>query len=130
MYKGIKKNCIFCGYQDNLEIIDENSYCFAILDKHPVTKGHTLIIPKRHVADYFEMSGEELNSCNDLLHKRHEELLRQDVTIKGFNIGVNVGEYAGQTIFHCHIHLIPRRKGDNPFPKGGVRGVIPDRQNY
>ena len=88
------------------------------------------MIPKRHVADYFGLFQPELNSANRLLQKIKKQLLAEDQTISGFNIGTNAGEAAGQTIFHCHIHLIPRRDGDAENPRGGVRGVIPGKQSY
>ncbi len=125
-----KEGCIFCEAFKSREIIEENEYCLAFLDGYPVTRGHTLIIPKRHVVDYFEMFEMERTASNDLIRIIRKELLSQDSTIKGFNIGVNIGECAGQTVDHCHIHLIPRREGDTPNPKGGVRGVIPSRQSY
>ncbi|MDD4230911.1 MAG: HIT family protein [Dehalococcoidales bacterium] len=125
-----QKDCIFCNVVGKREILAENDYCLAFLDAFPVTEGHTLIIPKRHVADYFELNKQETAAINDLLHQRRKTLLDQDTSIKGFNVGVNVGHYAGQSIMHCHVHLIPRREGDNPAPKGGVRGVIPARQSY
>ena len=125
-----QKDCIFCNVVGKREILAENDYCLAFLDAFPVTEGHTLIIPKRHVADYFELNKQETAAINDLLHLRRKEMLSKDASIKGFNVGVNIGHYAGQSIMHCHVHLIPRREGDNPAPKGGVRGVIPARQSY
>ena len=95
-----------------------------------MTEYHTLVIPKRHVASYFELTRPEVNACNQLLEKIKADIQEKDKDVSGFNIGINVGEDAGQTIFHCHIHLIPRRKGDMENPKGGVRGVIPEKQKY
>lgn len=89
-----------------------------------------LIIPKRHIASYFELTDDELRQTHDLLKAQRHEILRADSTVSGFNIGINVGEDAGQTVFHCHFHLIPRRKGDTKNPRGGVRGVIPSKQDY
>jgi ATP adenylyltransferase len=100
------------------------------MDKFPVTEGHTLIIPKRHVAKYFELYQPELNAAQSLLSQMKQEIARTDGKVGGFNMGVNDGVSAGQTIFHCHIHLIPRREGDVENPRGGVRGVIPAKQNY
>jgi len=121
--------CIFCyGYADR--VIDENELCFAIRDAYPVTKHHTLIIPKRHVANYFDLYQPELNAIHDLLNKQRDQIIALDPTITGFNVGVNEGTSAGQTIFHAHIHLIPRRDSDTNNPKGGVRGVIPAKQSY
>ena len=122
-------DCIFCcGYADR--VLDENELCFAIRDAYPVTKHHTLIIPKRHVANYFDLYQPELNAIHDLLNKQRDQIIALDSTITGFNVGVNEGTSAGQTIFHAHIHLIPRRDGDTNNPKGGVRGVIPAKQSY
>ena len=125
------ENCLFCKVQSQKEkIILRNELCFLIEDAFPVTKGHALVIPRRHVADYFLLSIAEQQAANELLQIRRKQLLEQDKTIDGFNMGVNSGEAAGQTIFHCHIHLIPRRRGDVENPKGGVRGVIPGKQAY
>tara|TARA_B100000579_G_scaffold435369_1_gene458439 strand:+ start:930 stop:1328 length:399 start_codon:yes stop_codon:yes gene_type:complete len=123
-------DCIFCN-KSNCKIIKENKYFFVIRDTaYPVTKHHTLIISNRHVDDYFKLTIEELNELSKLLKEQKAELNSLDETISGFNIGVNVGKDAGQSIMHCHIHLIPRRKGDVDDPKGGVRGVIPSKQKY
>jgi diadenosine tetraphosphate (Ap4A) HIT family hydrolase len=110
--------------------VAENDLAYAIYDKYPVTRYHTLIIPKRHVASYFELRPDELDAIQTLLFQQQKKLQEVDSTITGFNIGVNVGEDAGQTIFHVHLHLIPRRKNDTEEPRGGVRGVIPSRQKY
>ena len=125
-----KEGCIFCEKLFRNEALIENDYAYAILDSYPVSKGHTLIIPKRHIADYFETFEKERNKTSDLLRIRRKELMELDPSIKGFNVGVNSGECAGQTIDHCHIHLIPRRVGDTPNPRGGVRGVIPIKMDY
>jgi len=89
-----------------------------------------LAIPKRHVADYFDLYQTELNAIGALLSTLKAETVTTDGTVTGFNIGVNAGASAGQTIFHCHIHLIPRRGGDVANPRGGVRGVMPGKQSY
>jgi ATP adenylyltransferase len=91
---------------------------------------HTLIIPKRHVPTYFELGQAEINACNQLLQHAKGDSQKQDESITGFNIGINNGESAGQTVFHCHIHLIPRRVGDVENPKGGVRHIIAGRGYY
>lgn len=124
-----KKGCLFCGIQQK-DIIEENELAIAIKDNYPVTKFHTLIIPKRHIEDYFDLSKEEIRACNILLKYMRDDILKDDSNVEGFNIGVNSGSVAGQTVFHCHIHLIPRRAGDVDNPRGGVRGVIPSRQDY
>ena len=122
--------CLFCEMRISKELVLENDLAYVILDQFPVTGGHSLIIPKRHFADAFEMTATEHEAVWGLLQVRRRELLAMDETIRGFNIGINAGQAAGQTIFHCHIHLIPRRKGDVEDPKGGVRGVVPGRQKY
>ena len=122
-------DCLFCEITDE-RIIDENEFFYVIYDAYPVTKYHSLIIPKRHVSDYFGLSKLEIKSCNDLMINRKNEIEQSDSSVTGFNIGINNGESAGQTIFHCHIHLIPRRDGDIENPRGGVRGVIPSKQHY
>ncbi|WP_345969479.1 HIT family protein [Sulfurimonas sp. HSL1-6] len=121
--------CIFCHLPENT-IVDGNDLACAFYDKYPVTQLHMLIIPKRHVADYFELTQEEIAAMHDLLLRQKARLLRLDGTITGFNVGINVGADAGQTVFHVHMHLIPRRRGDMNDPKGGVRGVIPQKRKY
>lgn len=108
----------------------ENKLAYAIRDGFPVTSMHTLIIPKRHLRDYFELQNDELVSCSELIHSLRDEMIKLDSSITGFNIGINNGESSGQTIFHCHIHLIPRRDGDVPNPRGGVRHIIPGKGDY
>ena len=121
--------CLFCNISKE-RIISENAYAYAIRDGFPVSEFHTLIIPKRHVEEYFGLTDEELLACNSLLHSSRNGILENDETVQGFNIGMNSGAAAGQTVFHCHIHLIPRRKGDVTNPRGGVRYVIPDKAHY
>lgn len=122
-------HCVFCN-TGREEYLLEGDYAYAKLDKYPVTKGHTLFIPKRHFRDYFDITEAEQRDISDLIKIRRKQLVEQDSTIKGFNIGVNSGNVAGQTIFHCHVHLIPRRIGDLEDPRGGVRGVIPSKMKY
>ena len=112
------------------KIIKSNELAIVIKDNYPVTKDHCLIIPKRHCNDYFDLYQPEINAISQLINEMKIELQKRDKKIKGFNLGNNSGEVAGQTIFHCHIHLIPRRKGDVSNPRGGVRGVINNKQNY
>ena len=102
----------------------------AIQDKYPVTKGHLLIVPIRHVEDYFSLTDREKYDADKLIKLCKKTIEAQDSSVTGFNIGINCGESAGQTIFHCHIHLIPRRDGDSLTPRGGVRGVIPEKMSY
>jgi len=123
------ENCPFCTNESDRELILESDTVFAIFDKFPVSKGHALIIPKRHCADYFDLSTEEQVNCFDLLNKV-QKLISAQFKPDGFNIGVNVNEAGGQTIPHVHIHLIPRYKGDIANPEGGIRGVIPGKKEY
>ncbi len=122
-------DCPFCNLRENVELISETATAVAFLDSFPVSQGHTLIIPKRHIANYFDLTIHEqralwllVNRCKIIVEKRFNP--------DGFNVGINIGEDAGQSIFHIHIHLIPRYKGDVENPKGGVRGVIPNKRNY
>ena len=121
--------CLFCNPKKS-GIDHENNLAYASYDSYPVSDYHCLIIPKRHVGDYFELTNEELIACNDLVKIVKEEIINKDNTVKAFNIGVNVGKISGQSIMHCHIHLIPRREGDVENPQGGVRSVIPKKQHY
>ena len=121
--------CIFCKIRKE-EIQFENHLAYSSKDSYPVSKFHSLIVPKRHVETYFDLNEEEIQACNDLILKTKEKILKLDSSVKGFNIGTNAGKVAGQSIMHCHIHLIPRRKGDVENPQGGVRSVIPSKQHY
>ena len=121
--------CLFCDSKKS-GIAHENDLAYASYDSYPVSDHHCLIIPKRHIKDYFDMTNDELIACNDLLQRIKNEILEKDNTVKGFNIGTNAGKIAGQSILHCHIHLIPRREGDVANPQGGVRSVIPENQHY
>ena len=124
-----EQGCAFCELPTE-RIVEENELALAFRDGFPVTPFHTLVIPKRHVADYFDLFQPERNAMNALLESQRSTILELDEKVTGFNIGINAGEDAGQTIFHCHMHLIPRRKGDVAEPRGGVRGVIPEKQKY
>jgi diadenosine tetraphosphate (Ap4A) HIT family hydrolase/5-methylcytosine-specific restriction endonuclease McrA len=128
-YEHRQDGCLFCEIPEDRAVM-ENNLSYAIRDAFPVTKFHTLVIPKRHVSDYFGLSRPELNACDDLIRKLHGAIQAEDASVAGFNIGMNSGEAAGQTVFHCHIHVIPRRRGDIENPRGGVRGVIPRKQAY
>ena len=121
--------CLFCNIKEN-EITYDNSLAYASYDTYPVANHHCLIIPKRHVKDYFGLTDEELIACNELLKKVKDEIIIKDQTVEGFNIGTNIGKSSGQSILHCHFHLIPRRVGDVENPQGGVRSVIPNKQHY
>ena len=128
-YEIREEGCLFCEIQKE-RILDQDDLFYVIRDGFPVTDLHTLVIPKRHVETYFDLYQPELNSCNRMIQKFKQQIEKEDVSVKGFNIGINNGEVSGQTIFHCHIHLIPRREGDVKNPRGGVRGVIPNKQEY
>ncbi len=121
--------CIFCELPVE-RVVLESEYFNVIFDAYPVSEGHTLIIPKRHAETWFDLTVEEQHSAADLLNEIKKDLQVKDASILGFNIGMNCGEVAGQTVMHCHVHLIPRRNGDMDDPKGGVRGVIPGKQKY
>lgn len=123
-------DCIFCYENAKDQIVDEYNSVFAIKDGFPVSEGHLLIIPKRHTTDYFLLTEVEKRDADRLVQILRKRLLINDSTVTGFNIGINSGDSAGQTIFHCHIHFIPRRDGDIPNPRGGVRGVIPEKMSY
>jgi diadenosine tetraphosphate (Ap4A) HIT family hydrolase len=124
-----EQSCLFCDIPAD-RIILENTFAYAIRDGFPVTLMHTLIIPKRHVVDYFGLDESEREACDQLLRELRTSILDSDTNVEGFNIGMNVGAVAGQTIFHAHIHLIPRRVGDVANPRGGVRHIIPDKGLY
>lgn len=123
-----QKQCIFCNLASE-RIIAENELCLAIRDGFPVSEGHTLIIPKRHVADYFDLTSDEIAAMQTIM-KESECQLDNTLHPDGYNVGVNVNAAAGQTVFHVHMHLIPRYIGDVENPKGEVRGVIPGKQKY
>ena len=128
LYSARDESCPFCNV--DRELVAENELAVAFRDLYPVTPLHTLIIPKRHVSDYFDLHQPEHNAINQLVKNVREAILLVDNSVEGFNVGANAGEVGGQTVFHSHVHLIPRRKGDTASPRGGVRGVIPDKQAY
>jgi ATP adenylyltransferase len=132
LYNHRVTGCLFCDVQlsDKQRMVSENSLAYATRDGFPVTPYHTLIVPKRHVLDYFGLKQPEINAINGLVTEQKDALQNLDSSIEGFNIGMNCGEVAGQSVFHCHVHLIPRRKGDVESPRGGVRHVIPAKGNY
>ena len=121
--------CLFCNINES-GLVKENDLAYASYDSFPVSDMHCLIIPKRHVKDYFDLTNDEIIACNTLIKIIKEEIELKDSTVKGFNIGTNAGKISGQSIMHCHIHLIPRREGDVENPQGGVRSVIPLKQHY
>ena len=126
----LKEDCIFCN-KINCKVISTTKHFFIIRDTaYPVTKHHTLIITNRHEDDFFNLTKDEMIELNQILKKQKKELKKLDKEISAFNVGINIGKDAGQSVMHCHIHLIPRRKGDVKDPRGGVRGVIPEKQKY
>jgi ATP adenylyltransferase len=122
--------CRFCHDKVKNRVVEEYATVWEIEDGFPVSDGHHLILPKRHTPDWFSMTETERRDADTLIRLLKSRLTESDRTITGFNVGINSGESAGQTIFHAHIHLIPRRDGDTPKPRGGVRGVIPGKMGY
>ena len=121
------ENCVFCKKKNHFYL--NGQYAVAVFDEFPVSIGHTLIIPKRHVESLFELTDEELKDIYTLIvqsKNKLDELYKPD----GYNIGINEGRAAGRTIDHVHIHIIPRYIGDVENPRGGIRGVIPDKKEY
>ena len=123
-----KIDCPFCNTPDS-KILIRNELCYARLDQYPVTEGHVLIIPVRHFSNYFDSTQDEKNAIWSLVDDA-KQVIRQDRSPDGYNIGINIGRAAGQTIPHLHVHVIPRYEGDMVNPHGGVRGVIPTKQKY
>ena len=121
--------CLFCNTKES-GFTNQNELAYASYDTYPVSNHHCLIIPKRHLSDYFELTNDELIACNDLIKIIKQEIKSKDKSVVAFNIGTNIGKVSGQSIMHCHIHLIPRREGDVDNPQGGVRAVIPKKQHY
>lgn len=129
LYEVRNPGCIFCSIKHSA-IRSKNALAIAFEDNYPVTKGHTLVTPVRHVQSYFDMSAAEHKACINLLEEAKARIAVRDRTVTGFNIGVNDGKDAGQTVFHCHVHLIPRRNGDVKDPTGGIRHVMPGKGPY
>ena len=126
------KDCPFCAITQNNEherILLQNANAFLIRDGYPVSPGHSLIIPKRHSASYFDLSSAEKEDMHALLEQAKTQL-EQEFQPEAFNIGINDGPAAGQTVPHCHMHLIPRYENDVEDPRGGVRWVVPDKADY
>ena len=123
------KDCFFCKCVEERNYVLENELAFARFDDFPVNKGHLEAIPKRHVKDWWEATDEERKAILDLIDQA-KIIIDEKYNPDGYNIGMNLGEKAGQSVMHLHVHLIPRYDGDVENPRGGVRGVIPDKQNY
>ncbi len=124
----MKKPCPFCAITQD-KYVEETALVYAKRDIYPVSPGHTLIIPKRHFATFFEATQQERLELISTLEKA-KQALQAEFNPDGFNIGINEGKAGGQTVMHLHIHLIPRYTGDMDDPQGGVRGCIPERQKY
>ncbi|OCQ98336.1 HIT family protein [Nostoc sp. MBR 210] len=120
-------NCIFCNPYKNLKLLTESATAYAIFDGYPVSKGHVLVIPKRHVSNYFELPFKEQSACWWMVNKV-QEMLKTEFTPDGFNVGMNINREAGQNIMHASIHIIPRYQGDNMGAKSGIRNVISKRK--
>ena len=124
------EECLFCKVKSEKEkIILENELAFARYDEFPVNNGHMLFMTKRHVKDFFETTMKEKQAIFELIEEG-KKIIDEKYNPSGYNIGMNCGEAAGQSIMHVHVHLIPRYNGDVENPRGGVRGVIPKKQNY
>ena len=128
-YATRETGCVFCDI-DTARVVAANELAVLVEDGFPVTMGHLLAIPRRHVADYFDLRQSERNAIERLLAEGRSMTLARHPDVGGFNLGINVGADAGQTVFHAHVHLIPRRRGDVDNPRGGVRGVVPGKQHY
>ena len=116
-------DCVFCAMAGE-QIVAQNNLAYAVRDIIPVTPLHTLILPRRHVPCYFDLEADEKRAIDELLDAMQQAVRGNDPDVAGFNIGVNIGKVAGQTIFHCHVHLIPRRPGDAVYPEGGIHAAI------
>lgn len=125
------KNCFFCEVQNNKEKnkITENKNFFSIYDDNPVSRGHVLIVPKKHLESFFDLSSEQIRELYDFI-KETKNIIQKKYNPDGYNIGVNDGEAAGRTIHHLHIHLIPRYLGDIKNPRGGIRNIFPEKGDY
>ena len=120
-------NCIFCNLDRSL--LSESKFAIAFLDSFPVSMGHAMIIPRRHIVTIWDMTPEEYEDAFNLV-REVKNVLQKQFDPQGFNVGVNCGEVAGQSVFHAHIHVIPRYTGDVPSPRGGVRNIIPGKGSY
>ena len=123
------EECLFCNKKKQ-KIIYSSKFIYVVRDSFPVTKHHSLIIPHRHISNFFDLNNDELKDLSKIIKKERQSLLNLDKEITAFNVGVNAGKDAGQSIMHCHIHLIPRRKSDIENPRGGIRNVIPGMGDY
>jgi len=122
-------DCPFCDLPAE-RILEAGELSIAFKDLYPVTDLHTLVIPRRHVRTFFDLSAEEAEAVRLLLYSQREAIQKEDSSVEGFNVGINCEQVAGQTVFHCHVHLIPRRAGDVAEPIGGIRNIFPGKGNY
>ncbi len=122
------KDCIFCTFRDE-RIIGECEYTFTFIDTYPATPGHTLVVPKRHFASYFDATEDELLAIAKAVQKA-KIILDKEFEPDAYNIGINVGEAAGQSVHHLHVHIMPRYKGDVENPRGGVRWILRNKADY
>lgn len=127
---GLDPRCLFCRWIQSKRAVERHGTAAAFHDGHPVTEGHLLIVPTRHTIDWFSMTEEEIRDSETLIRNLASTIRKNDPDVTGFNVGMNIGASAGQTVFHAHIHLIPRRDGDCKDPRGGVRGVIDGKRDY
>ena len=128
--ESVDASCLFCCWIKERKAVESFGTVAAFNDGYPVTEGHLLIIPLRHAPDWLAMTEQELRDSEALIRKLAGRIKTRDATVTGFNIGTNIGTSAGQTVFHSHIHLIPRREGDSENPRGGIRGVIDGKRCY
>jgi ATP adenylyltransferase len=128
-YDRREEDCPFCSIASS-DVLIENTLSVVVRDKYPVTNWHLLVVPKRHTADYFDLGTAESGACHRLITEARSLIAMLTRPVVGFNVGINSGEVAGQTVMHCHLYLIPRRTGDHPNPRGGVRSVFPAKADY
>jgi len=125
----MSKPCVFCEKVDNNDVLYQNQLAACFRDGFPISNGHTLIIPKDHIQDYFELSKETKEAMNELVELARKDLI-EEVNPDAFNFGLNSGPAAGQTVGHAHLHLIPRFEGDVEDPRGGIRWIVSDKAKY
>lgn len=124
-----REQCLFCRPKKR-ETLASNEFALALTDTYPVVAGHCLIVPRRHAPTLFDLTAEEAAAMHALVLDVRAILMAEDPSITGFNLGTNAGRSAGQSVFHCHYHLFPRRDGDQENPRGGVRRIFPDKALY
>jgi diadenosine tetraphosphate (Ap4A) HIT family hydrolase len=125
----VNKTCVFCEKVKASDVLYENELAAAFRDGFPISKGHTLIVPKDHIQDYFELNKETKEAMNELVEIARNDLI-EELNPDAFNFGLNSGQAAGQTVGHAHLHLIPRFEGDVEDPRGGIRWIISEKAKY